>query len=114
MAWRMDQSDSERSYDIPMLSVIESAEQSDAFSGIVYPASAAAESLSGRTRLIEAMLRKISIWLSTKFDLPAIQDQLRIEFASPMKLVSMRYRGIPAGPMARGQHERSHHAGSRI
>lgn len=81
----------EQSYDDPMLPVIEIAKQSHEFSGIEYPASAAAESLTGRTRYMEAMLTEIATWLSTNLDLPAIQDRPRIEFASPMKLASMLY-----------------------
>ncbi len=100
----------EQSYDDPMLPVIEIAKQSHEFSGIEYPASAAAKSLTGRTRYMEAMLTEIATWLSTNLDLPAIQDRPRIEFASPMKLASMRYTGI-FRPMARGHLERSHHAG---
>ena len=57
----------EQSYDDPMLPVIEIAKQSHEFSGIEYPASAAAESLTGRTRYMEAMLTEIATWLSTEF-----------------------------------------------
>ena len=55
-----------------MLPVIEIAEQSHEFSGIKYPASAAAESLLGRTRYMEAMLTEIATWLSMDLDLFAI------------------------------------------
>ena len=81
----------QRSYDTSML---ESVEQSDAFSGTAaYPATGA-ESLPGRTRSVQARLTEIAAWLSTNFDLPAIQDQPRVEFVPPMKLASMRYGGI--------------------
>ena len=43
---------------------------------------------------MEALLAKIATWLSTDFDLPAIGDLPRVEFASPMKLMAMRYKGL--------------------
>jgi|SRR5687767_8132865 hypothetical protein len=69
----------ERSYDDPMLPVIEIAEQSHEFSGIEYPASAATESLTGRTLYMEAMLTEIATRLSTKFDLAPIQDRPHVD-----------------------------------
>ena len=42
----------------------------------------------------QALLSEIATWLSTNFDLPAVHDHPRVEFAAPMKLVSMRYKGL--------------------
>ena len=41
-----------------------------------------------------ALLMEIVTWLSTNFDLPAIHDQPRVEFASPLEIVTMRYKGF--------------------
>jgi hypothetical protein len=89
-----DAQTSERSYETSMLPVMESAEPSGAFSGPAYPRSGAAQSLPDRTRSATIRLSEIATWLSANFDLPAMQDQPRVEFASPMKLASMRYHGI--------------------
>ncbi len=71
----------EPSYDIPIPPVIASAEQTAGAAG-------------GATHSMEALLTKIAAWLSTNFDLPANQDQPRVEFASAMKLAAMRYKGM--------------------
>lgn len=42
------------------------------------------------TRAAEALLDEIVTWLSSNFDLPAINDRPAIEFASKMKLTTMR------------------------
>ena len=83
-----------QSYDIPMPPAIEAADQGNAVSGIPHHASGAAEFRSGRTPSMAALLTEIGIWLSTNFDLPTMQDHPLVEFASPMKLVGMRYKGI--------------------
>jgi len=41
-----------------------------------------------------ALLTEIVTWLSTNFDLPAIHDQPRVEFASPLEIATMRYKGF--------------------
>ena len=41
-----------------------------------------------------ALLAEISTWLAENFDLPAIHEQPQIEFALPMKLTAMRYKGV--------------------
>ena len=74
----------EPSYDIPMPPVIASAGQTAGAAG-VRPAA---------TPAMEALLTQIATWLSTNTDLPANQDQPRVEFASPMKLAAMRYGGL--------------------
>jgi hypothetical protein len=85
---------SEQSYDIPMPPAIAAAQQVDEASGISYPRFGAAEFRPDKTRAMEGLLTKIATWLSTDFGLPAIGDQPRVEFASPMKLIAMRYKGM--------------------
>jgi len=41
-----------------------------------------------------ALLTDIVTWLSSKFDLPAIHDHPRVEFAPPLKIAAMRYKGM--------------------
>jgi len=84
----------EPSYDIPMPSVIASTEQIGDVSGITHRDSGAAVFQPSAIRPREALLTEIAAWLSTNFDLPAIGDPPRVEFASPMKLMAMRYKGM--------------------
>jgi hypothetical protein len=41
-----------------------------------------------------ALLTEIANWLSANFDLPAVEEHPRIEFAPPRKLVAIRYNGL--------------------
>ena len=84
----------EPSYAILMPPVIESTEQIGEVSGISHTDSGAAEFQPAATPSMEALLTEIAAWLSTNFDLPAMQDQPRVEFASPTKLMAMRYKGM--------------------
>jgi hypothetical protein len=84
----------EQAYDIAVSPAIAAAKPSDEASGITYPVSAAAEFRPNATRSMEALLTEIATWLSTDFGLPAIEDRPRVEFASPMKLMAMRYNGM--------------------
>jgi hypothetical protein len=84
----------EQSYDIPAPPVIEAAKQNDEIAGMTFPASGAAEFRPDATRSMEALLTEIATWLSANSDLPATLDQPRVEFASPMRLVAMRYKGM--------------------
>jgi len=45
-------------------------------------------------RSTPALLTEISTWLAENFDLPTIHEQPRVEFAPPMKLAAMRYKGV--------------------
>ena len=81
-------------HDIPMPPAIAAALQVNRASGISYPHFGVAEFRADKTRTMEALLAKIATWLSTDFDLPAIGDLPRVEFASPMKLMAMRYKGL--------------------
>jgi hypothetical protein len=44
-------------------------------------------------RPTQAFLTEVVRWLAATFDLPAIHNHPQIEFAPPMKLVAMRYKG---------------------
>ncbi len=43
---------------------------------------------------MEMLLTAIALWLSANFDLPPAASNPRIEFASPLKMAAMRYRGL--------------------
>src|SRR5215472_1154411 len=43
-------------------------------------------------------LFSLETWVSTQFDLPAIHEHPSIEFASPAKIVSLRFAGLPSDP----------------
>jgi hypothetical protein len=42
----------------------------------------------------QALLTEIAAWLAAKFDMPAIQEYPRIEFAPPLKIAAMRYKSM--------------------
>lgn len=46
----------------------------------------------------EALLTAIVTWLSTNFDLPAVNQHPRIEFVPPLKMAALRYRGHDSIP----------------
>ena len=48
---------------------------------------------------MEALLTAIVVWLSANFDLPAIHDHPRVEFAPPAKIVALRYNGLAGRPL---------------
>jgi len=81
----------DRSYDIPMQ---QSAGQIDDVSGMASAASGAAEFRPSATPSMEALMKEIAAWLSTNFDLPATEEQPEVEFASPIRLMAMRYKGM--------------------
>jgi hypothetical protein len=55
---------------------------------------------TGERRLTATLLTVIETWLSTQFDLPAIQSHPRIEIVPSEKIVALRYRGfLPNGGM---------------
>src|SRR5262249_16566923 len=43
-------------------------------------------------------LFSLETWVSTQFDLPAIHEHPSIEFASPAKIVSLRFAGLLSDP----------------
>jgi hypothetical protein len=45
-------------------------------------------------RVTDALLIEIMSWLASNFDLPATTDLPRVEFAPPMKIAAMRYKGM--------------------
>jgi hypothetical protein len=56
------------------------------------------ESRPDAARPSQALLTEIVTWLAENYDLAAIQDHPRIEFAPPRKLVAMRYgKLLPEG-----------------
>ena len=62
----------------------------------------------GERRPTAALLTAIETWLSTQFDLPAVQSHPRIEFVPSEKIVALRYRGLlPNGGMEEGLSSRS-------
>ena len=44
------------------------------------------------------MLTALETWVSSQFDLPAIHEHPSIEFASPAKIVSLRFAGLLSDP----------------
>src|SRR5262249_32862881 len=47
-------------------------------------------------------LLSLETWVSSQFDLPAIHEHPSIEFASPSKIVSLRFAGLLSDPGERG------------
>jgi hypothetical protein len=48
----------------------------------------------------QALLTAIETWVSSQFDLPAIHEHPRVEFALPAKITSLRFRGSLSDPGA--------------
>ncbi len=48
---------------------------------------------------LTALADEIAAWLSVNFELPAVDKPPRIEFASPVRINALRYRGIIKGQM---------------
>jgi hypothetical protein len=48
----------------------------------------------GERRPTETLLTAIETWLSTQFDLPAVQSHPRIELVPSEQIVALRYRGL--------------------
>src|SRR5262245_15080075 len=46
----------------------------------------------------QTLLTALETWVSTQFDLPAIHEHASIEFASPAKIVSLRFAGLLSDP----------------
>jgi hypothetical protein len=62
----------------------------------------------GKGRPSAPLLTAIETWLSTQFDLPAIQSHPRIELVPVKKIVALRYRGLlPNGGMEAPLNSRS-------
>ena len=83
-----------QSSNIPIPSVIEFALQRDEFSEIPSSRPTTEVPRLGSALSIEALLTEIANWLSENFDLPPAGDKPRVEFASRMKLATMRERGL--------------------
>jgi hypothetical protein len=49
---------------------------------------------TGERRPTPSLIAAIERWLSTQFDLPAVQSHPRIELVPPEKIVALRYRGL--------------------
>jgi hypothetical protein len=58
----------------------------------------------------QALLTAIETWVSSQFDLPAIDEHPRIEFAPPAKIASLRFTDLLSDPKA--QVERNNRASS--
>jgi hypothetical protein len=53
------------------------------------------------------LLTSIVTWLAANFDLPATPDLPKVEFARPLKLAAMRYKGLmPQDPSVQAAHQR--------
>ena len=50
----------------------------------------------------QTLLTALETWVSSQFDLPAIHEHPSIEFASPAKIVSLRFAGLLSDPGERG------------
>ena len=62
----------------------------------------------GERRPTAALLTAIETWLSTQFDLPAVQSHPRIELVPSEKIEALRYRGfLPNGGMEEALNSRS-------
>src|SRR5262249_26442584 len=48
----------------------------------------------------QTLLTALETWVSSQFDLPAIHEHPSIEFASPAKIVSLRFTGLLSDPGA--------------
>jgi hypothetical protein len=48
----------------------------------------------------QTLLTALETWISSQFDLPAIHEHPTIEFASPAKIVSLRFTGLLSDPGA--------------
>src|SRR5215470_2149795 len=46
----------------------------------------------------KTLLTALETWVSSQFDLPAIHEHPSIEFASPAKIVSLRFAGLLSDP----------------
>ncbi|HVI65158.1 MAG TPA: DUF6647 family protein [Bradyrhizobium sp.] len=46
----------------------------------------------------KTLLTPLETWVSSQFDLPAIHEHPSIEFASPAKIVSLRFAGLLSDP----------------
>ena len=46
----------------------------------------------------KTLLTALETWISSQFDLPAIHEHPSIEFASPAKIVSLRFAGLLSDP----------------
>jgi hypothetical protein len=46
----------------------------------------------------QTLLTALETWVSSQFDLPAIHEHPSIEFASPAKIVSLRFAGLLSDP----------------
>src|SRR5262249_42618484 len=46
----------------------------------------------------QTLLTALETWVSTQFDLPAIHEHPSIEFASPAKIVPLRFAGLLSDP----------------
>src|SRR5437870_5321455 len=71
------------------------SDQTEEQAGIKIPGTDFAVLLeTGEGRPTAALLTAIGTWLSTQFDLPAVQSHPRIELVPPEKIVALRYRGL--------------------
>lgn len=52
------------------------------------------------TGSLTTLAGEIAVWLSVNFELPAVDKPPRIEFASPVRINALRYRGIIKGQMS--------------
>jgi hypothetical protein len=48
----------------------------------------------GARMVAQSLLGEIAAWLTANFDLPASPEEPRIEFAPPLKIAAMRYKGM--------------------
>src|SRR6516165_6245078 len=57
-------------------------------------------SANGTQSTGQALLTAMEIWVSSQFDLPAIHEHPRIEFAPPAKIASLRFPDLLSDPGA--------------
>jgi hypothetical protein len=53
-----------------------------------------ADEQASSTGAVSRFLETVNAWLAEHYDLPAASALPRVEFASPLQLVSMRYKGV--------------------
>src|SRR5260370_23694099 len=71
------------------------SDQTEEQAGIKIPSTDFAVLLEmGEARPTATLLTAIGTWLSTQFDLPALQSHPRIELVTSEKIVALRYRGL--------------------
>lgn len=90
----------EKPNDVAMPPVIElPPEQIDPVSGLRYWNSGPVEFRPSSTRSLQVLLTETVTWLSDNFDLPAIPELPRVEFASVARIASLHYEGVLSLPV---------------